>query len=322
MGAFTEILGIPFGFILTLLYDLTTNYGVALILFTLFSRLVMLPTSISQQKNTAKNQRLQPKLRRIQAKYAGNQQKIQEETQALYSREGHNPMNMGCAPMLIQFVIMFGLIGAIYYPLRYPLGIDETVIAALTEAATKLIGGDSSSATRTIQMYIIANIDKLKDMVPSLSVADYELISTFKFTFLGLPLGATPKLSWEALRTWNTAELKLWIVPITSFAATMGTSVFSYIKQRQNNPEMGKTPMMGCMSFGMPLMSLYFAFTFPIGIGIYWTAGSVFSMIQTVILSRTHSPQKVLARVMIEETIERRSREENVKKTVRMQQEA
>ena len=83
-----DILGVPFGFVLRFFYDTISfeNYGLAIIALTIFARLLMIPSSISQQKGMAKTQRLQAKLRKIQTKYAGNQQKIQEETNALYQR--------------------------------------------------------------------------------------------------------------------------------------------------------------------------------------------------------------------------------------------
>lgn len=302
MDSLYNILGIPFGFVLTIIYTVTGNYVMALILFTLLTKLIMLPSSISQQKGQVKSVRLQPKLRRIQARYAGNQQKIQEETQALYSREGYNPMNAGCVPMLIQFPILFGLIGAIYNPLNYPLGLSDLHIASLTEAVKTYLGGELSARDiRTVQLLIIENIEHIKEAVPA---SVYQSIADFDFSLFGLSLGATPSFSQPSA---------LWIIPILSFAAAMATAVVSFIRQKETNPEAAKNPMMGCMSFGMPLFSLYIAFQFPIGIGLYWTASSLFSFIQMLILNRTHSSKKLIARQMIEETIERRSREENLK---------
>jgi YidC/Oxa1 family membrane protein insertase len=67
------------------------------------------------------------------------------------------------------------------------------------------------------------------------------------------------------------------------------------------------------MTFGMPLFSTYFTFLFPVGIGIYWIASNVFAFAQTVILSFTHNPKKMIAKLMVEETIQRRSKEDNLK---------
>lgn len=299
MNAIYDILGVPFGFVLKLIFDAVNNYGVALILFTLFARLLMLPTSIQQQKGTAKTQRLQPKLRKIQEKYKGNNAKIQEETQALYQREGHNPMNAGCLPMLIQMPIIFGLIGVIYNPLTYALEIPKEYIEVLATAIKESMPELAKNA-RTIQLAIIGNIGELKGL--GIPEHFYNTIADFNFTFLGLPLGATPdKAHFD----------KLWAVPILSGITSFATSIFTFAKQKQANPEMTKNPAMGCMTFGMPLFSTYFTFLFPVGIGIYWIASNVFAFTQTVILSYTHSPQKMVAKLMIEETIQRRSKEQN-----------
>jgi len=303
MNAIYDILGVPFGFVLKLIFNAVGNYGVSLILFTLFARLLMFPSSIGQQKGTAKTQRLQPKLRKIQEKYKGDNKKIQEETQALYQREGHNPMNAGCLPLLIQMPIIFGLIGVIYNPLTYALEIPKESIALLTDAIKVLLKDtpDLLKNTRTIQLTIIEHIRDLKNIV---SVETYDKIANFNFTFLGLDLGKTPDLKQFS---------KLWVVPILSGITSFATSIFTYVKQKQTNPEMTKNPAMGCMTFGMPLFSTYFTFLFPVGIGIYWIASNVFAFAQTVILSFTHNPKKMIAKLMIEETIQRRSKEENLK---------
>lgn len=300
MNAIYDILGVPFGFVLKLIFDLVGNYGVSLILFTLFARLLMFPSSIGQQKGTAKTQRLQPKLRKIQEKYKGDNKKIQEETQALYSREGHNPMSAGCLPMLIQMPIIFGLIGVIYNPLTYALEIPKDIIAQLVVAAKELTDSPLKNE-RTIQLFIIGHIQELKNSIPT---QYYDIINGFNFTFLGLPLGETPD---------RTHFDKLWAVPILSGITSLASGVFTWIKQKQNSPEMAKNPTMGCMAFGMPLFSTYFTFLFPVGIGIYWIASNVFAFIQTVALSFTHNPKKMIAKLMVEETIQRRSKEANLK---------
>lgn len=163
MTGLYEVLGVPFGFILRFIYDTVgfQNYAISIILLTLFSRLLMIPSTISQQKGMAKTQRIQPKLRRIQTKYAGNQQKIQEETNALYQREGYNPMGGGCAPMLVQFVLLFGLIGAIYYPLsNFLLGVTDAEIELLAGALSNLETSSTfTNSTHLRELLIIQNIN-------------------------------------------------------------------------------------------------------------------------------------------------------------------
>lgn len=314
MDAIYEILGIPFGYVLRFIFEAVDNYGLALILFTLFARLLMIPTSIYQTKGTVKTQRLQPKIRRINAKYKGDQKKIQEETQALYQREGHNPMNMGCLPLAIQFIIIFGLIGVIYHPLKWALAIDETTINSLTEIAKTLPGYNAKTDLRTIELFVINHIDTIRPLALSKGIGAgvIDSIANFNFTFLGIPLGKIPSIKEPGI---------LWAVPILSGLTSLATSLFSMLQQRKNNPEMAKNPTMGCMTFGMPLFSIYFTFQFPAGIGIYWIASNVFALIQTVILSFTHSPKKMIAKAMVDETVERRSREENLKRALAQKKE-
>ncbi|NLB37194.1 MAG: YidC/Oxa1 family membrane protein insertase [Clostridiales bacterium] len=302
-----DILGIPFGFVLRFIYDLVGNYVFALVLFTLVCRVFMLPSSISQQKGAAKTQRLQSKIRKIRERYAGDQKKIQEETQALYSREGYNPMNAGCMPLLIQMPIIFGLVAVIYKPLTYALQMPEEVVTVLTQGLKEL---DVTYTSRTAELVVIEHFKNLGGLVAEKYAAQ---IRDFNFTFLGLPLGQTP--------SYNTPSV-LWAVPILSGLSSLASSVYMNITQKRNNPEMNKNPAGGCMMVFMPLLSLVFTFQFPIGIGIYWIASNIFAFIQQVILSYTHNPRKMVARLMVEETVQRRSKENNRKLVIQKQRDS
>lgn len=307
MTALYEFLGVPFGALLRLIYNSIgfESYAISIVLLTLLTRLLTIPSTISQQKGMAKTQRIQSKIRRIQTKYAGNQQKIQEETTALYQREGYNPMNAGCTPMLFQFVILFGLIGAIYYPLsNFLTGITDAEIKLLSDAVAKVSTSKFAGSSHLAELLIIQNIDKLQG-IPGVSEATYTAIANINFDFFGLfSLGDVPK---------DHGLHIIWAIPVLSFLSSMATSLYSMIKQKKNNPTMANNPTMGCMMFGMPLMSLYFVVSYPAGIGIYWIASSIFSFIITVIVGHFYSPKKTLARLMVDETVARRSKENNTK---------
>lgn len=307
MTALYEILGVPFGAVLRLIYNSIgfESYAVSIVLLTLLTRILTIPSTISQQKGMAKTQRIQSKIRKIQAKYAGNQQKIQEETTALYQREGYNPMNAGCTPMLFQFVILFGLIGAIYYPLsNFLTGITDAEIKLLSEAVAKVSTSKFASSSHLAELLIIQNIDQLQG-IPGVSQATYDAIASINFDFFGLfSLGDVPK---------DHGLHIIWAIPVLSFLSSMATSLYSVIKQKKTNPTMANNPTMGCMMFGMPLFSLYFVVSYPAGIGIYWIASSIFSFIITVIVGYFYSPKKTLARLMVDETVARRSKENNTK---------
>lgn len=309
-----EILGIPFGFVISLFYAMTGNYLLSIFCLTVIVRLCLLPSAISQQKGMAKQARLQPKLRKIQKKYEGNQQKIQEETQALYQREGTSAMTSGCLPTLIQLPIMIGLFQVNYHPFSMVLRIEDSVVEALKAAAEPFITSSQNSAYR-MELYALANFNSIdKSAIPGLTEDMISKIELFmeRFSLFGLDLSVIPNYKEPSI---------YWIVPIISGLIALGMSLYSQYRQKKTNPDMAKNPMMGCMTLYMPAMQIFFAFLFPISVGIYTIMSSALSFIQMVILNHLYSPKKVLAKLMVEETIYRRSKEENTKKIRAMQSE-
>lgn len=309
-----EILGIPFGFVISLFYAMTGNYLLSIFCLTVIVRLCLLPSAISQQKGMAKQARLQPKLRKIQKKYEGNQQKIQEETQALYQREGTSAMTSGCLPTLIQLPIMIGLFQVNYHPFSMVLRIEDSVVEALKAAAEPFVTSSQNSAYR-MELYALANFNSIdKSAIPGLTEDMILKIELFmeRFSLFGLDLSVIPNYKEPSI---------YWIVPIISGLIALGMSLYSQYRQKKTNPDMAKNPMMGCMTLYMPAMQIFFAFLFPISVGIYTIMSSALSFIQMVILNHIYSPKKVLAKLMVEETIYRRSKEENTKKIRAMQSE-
>lgn len=154
-----RILGTPLGWILSFFYNLAQNYGLALILFTLFTRLILLPLSIKQQKGLVKMAMFRPKMEEIQKKYAKNPTKMNEELSNLYAREGYNPLS-GCLPTLIQFPILFGLIDVIYNPLTHLLKMNKEVIqTAITITNTVLGEGGVSRYSQEMSVIRAVSLD-------------------------------------------------------------------------------------------------------------------------------------------------------------------
>ena len=122
----------PFGWIMKLCYLLVKNYGIALFLFTLIIKLIMLPSSIKQQKASARMARMQPKLDQIKKKYANNKEKLNEATMELYNQEGANPMG-SCLPMIVTYVILFAIIEVVYAPMSYISGLPSDKINGAVE---------------------------------------------------------------------------------------------------------------------------------------------------------------------------------------------
>ena len=310
MDAIRDLLAIPFGWALSTFYNLTDSYILAIILLTVIIRCALLPASISQQKNSAKQVRLTAKVNKIKQKYAGNQKKIQEETQALYQREGFGAANMGCAPLLIQMLVMIGLYGVIYTPLTAVLQFADTTIQGMKTVMADVVAAAGKGAERMIEIPLLKEALNYKEELLAQNVLTEQNVSEItdfleRFKFLGIDLSLTPDKSNPDI---------LWLIPILAFATAMLSSVFMFIKQRKQNPEMAKNPTMGCMTFMSPVMSLVFTFMFPAGVGFYWIVSNVLSFVQQVVLAYFYSPKKIIAQQMVDETVVRRSKENITKR--------
>ncbi|MDD6021272.1 MAG: membrane protein insertase YidC [Acutalibacteraceae bacterium] len=314
-----------FGWILKFIYNLVgNNYALALIVFTLFFRLILLPSTISQQKGAAKQMRMQAKVNRIQEKYkdyqkADKQQLIQQETQALYQKEGYSSMTGGCLPLLIQLPIMWGLYGAVYKPLSYILGIDSTVLQKFVDVYNSTFSPNNpvtlSGRVTQAEMFVLEKFEEIVPKVKGVSQDIIETIRNFDFTIFGIPLFARPSL--DTLKHFGSASATdrwLLLIPLLSALTSLMTSILTQKRQEKTGQDTAQMKQMSCMMmFMMPLMSLWITFSLPAAVGIYWIISNVLAFLQTLVLGYTHAPRRVLARLMVEETIERRSKEENIK---------
>ena len=128
---------VPFAWLTRMFYSLTGSYGVALILFTLLVKLVLLPFQLKSKKSMLRMNRMQGKIKDIQTRYANNKEKQQQEMADLYAREGVKPMS-GCLWSFIPFPILIALYYIIRTPLRYFMSLSETVITEITTLAASL----------------------------------------------------------------------------------------------------------------------------------------------------------------------------------------
>ncbi len=302
-----------------LLFVCGNKYFIALTIFTILTRLVLFPFNLRQQKSMAKTTRLQPKIQKIQKKYSNtndprDRQKMNEEMQALYAREGHNPMNMGCGTMMFQMIFLMGVIGIIYYPLQYILGIDAIADNANDIVAVLQKTFDIETGSRYyFQLDIIQNFAQYKDILASkfpkiFTAENIAAIESFKshLTIFGIDMTQTPH--------WKDGIIV--IFPILCLASSMGTSVMSTIIQKKTNPAAAaQTSQMMIMMLMMPFFSFWFSFQVPAAVAFYWIVSSLVAIVQQLVMTKFFPPKKNMARSMIEGTIERRSREESIKKT-------
>ena len=301
-----EIFSIPFGYLIGFFYNISGNYLLSLLFMTICVKLILLPSSIKQQKSMAKSQRMQPKIKRIKEKYGSNQQKMQEEMNALYAREGYSAMTGGCTSMLIQFPIMMGVYLVNYRILSYVLRIPENVLETIKAAVRALPEfANNKRGEYQIELMAIEYFDKLdKSQIPA-DVVDKIEVFIDKFSLFGVDLALTPNVKMGATL--------LWLIPILTGVTSLMMAVYTYLRQRKTNPEMANNPSMGCMSLMTPVMSVWFSFLFPASVGVYIIMSSILSFIQMVVLYQIYSPKKVLAKTMVDETINRRAREKIIK---------
>lgn len=295
-----------------LLSVLNNQYFVAIIIFTVLTRLVLLPANLHQQKATAKTARLTPKIQKIQKKYPDpkDRNKLNQEMNDLYAREGHNPMQMGCGPLIFQLVFLMGIVGIIYYPLSYIIGISN--IGDYADELTKFLESVDYSGNY-LQLGILENWAQYKDQfiaqMPELFTS--ERVANIDAFRSGMYLGG---LDMTAIPHWKDGKIVL--IPIFSLLTSLASSGISMLIQKKTNPAMAQqTASMVAMMLMMPFFSFYITFKVPAAVGFYWIISNVVSLLQQLFIAKFFPPKKSQAKLMVENTIYRRSREENLKKT-------
>ncbi len=275
MNWLTNLIGIPLGWIMWLLYSVIQNYGIVLIIFTVLVKALMFPLSVKQQKATAKMSVFQPKIQEIQKKYEKNKEKQQEELMKLYETHGYNPMS-GCLPMLLPFIILFGLIDVIYRPLTHILHISSDVIAK----ATEILSQNGITSTGRPELDILSNITKFD--FSELGADVVSKIQNFDYSLFGIDLSVVPTWAWN----WFL------LIPILSGVTAFLVSMVSMRMNPAANQQASGMGAMKIMMYVMPLFSVWIAFSVPVGVGFYWILSNVLSGVQSVILYKLYSPEK------------------------------
>lgn len=272
----------PFGWLMLTLYNFVNNYGLAVILFAIIVRLIMLPFTMKSKKSLMRSTRLQPRMKELEKKYEGNKQKYQEAVAKMYKEEKINPMS-GCIWSLIPFPILLALYYAIRQPLTTMMGIGAEAYAKIQTMLPASISGLQSTNTAYIQIaqsqYITDNFSTFAWVSDKLQTLDY--------SFLGLDLGANPSFRvWEFFSNGEPIwpQLGLFLIPVLS-------AVLAYIQIIISNKANGAaTEAAGgsgkMMNIMMPVISLWIGFIMPGALGLYWIAGNVLTIVQDLILNR------------------------------------
>ena len=293
---FGDIIRVPFGRLLAVLYELTSNYGIALIIFAVALKLILFPLTAKSKKSMMKMSRLTPRVQALQRKYANDQQKLNEETQKLYKEEGVS-MGGGCLWSFIPLLILIPLYTVVREPIVYMLGETAEVAAQIVELVkTNLpdLFGKNAYYDQLIAAPLIPQFaEELKSVV-----ANPDTLQGMEFNFLNINLGAVANWkvwTWEA---FDWAHIGAFLIPLLS----AGSQVLSMlVSQKLNNSvvtnekgvqdeEAAKNSQANqtnkTMLLMMPLMSLWIGFTVPGALSLYWFVQGVISLVMDIFLTK------------------------------------
>ena len=293
-----EIIRIPFGYVLEFLNKLTGNYGVALILFAIIVRILLIPINAKSKKSMMKMSRLQPKIQAIQRKYPDDKQKQNEAIQKLQQEEGASMGCGGCLWSLVPLLILLPLFQVIRQPIVYMLHESQDV----ADVICKVMGttGDAYAQLKAIGPGMAEKREEIMAALEAanLTLANADTLNGLNFNFLGIDLAQIPTWkvwTWGAF-TWNAMGGML--IPILSGGSQV---VQMWLSQRSNNSvvtdengledketaQQSKSAQQGkLMMWMMPLMSLFIGFSVPAALSLYWLVGGIASMIENHFLTK------------------------------------
>ena len=296
---FFYILSGPLGYVMEWIYKLLPSYGWDIIIFTLLINIVKIPLQLSQQKSMAKMSAFQPMMMEIQNKYKDKPEKQQEEMLKLQQDYGYNP-TAGCVPMLLNFLVMFGVIGVVYNPLERIFHISA---AALTAAGEALTASGVAFTAITRDTNIIAQVVAGNGgVLGCFSAEQIATITEFSqhMNFLGIDLTRIPKLG-----------LSLDIVLPLLSVITMLLS--THISMKASGQQMQGS--MKLTMYMMPLMYLFFCFTVPCAFSLYYVVSNILMTVQSIIMKKIYDPEKVKAEVLAEMAARKKEQKRGVKST-------
>ena len=295
--SFGEIITWPFAKLMVWLYNLTGNYGVALILFALAVNLIMTPFMAKSKVSMMRQARLQPRVQELQKRHEGNPQKLNAEMQKLYREEGVNPMS-GCLWSLIPFPILIALYSVVRQPLTRMMFVAKDFVTVaqdyFVEKGLYTVSSGRASAYAEIELTKLIHDNWSAFTADLADKLDPNLLNV-DFSFLGLNLGDQPNWRfWEFMTpgvfTW--AALGLFLIPFISAALSWASMKLS-TKMNPNTAVQDEKAQatMNSMNLVMPLTSIWICFVMPAAMGIYWISNSIFGMARDFILTKVFMKQ-------------------------------
>lgn len=262
------------GYLLNSIYGIVNNYGIAIIIFTIIFKIVMLPISVKQQKSMKKNSDMQKKVLEIQTKYSNDQVRQSQELMDLYKKEHYNPFS-GCLTSIVQMIIVLSMFYLVSQPLTYMKHIEPEKIDSYVSQITE----ETGTAPRYREIAVIKAMGEKDENV------------RINMKFLGLDLSDIPS---ENYTNW-----KVYIIPVlyvfTSFISTKLISLVNKDEKKeekkkeelpQTNETEAMTEMNKQMQLMVPIMSVSIALIAPLGLALYWLVGNLFAMGERLVLNK------------------------------------
>ena len=298
----SDIIQVPFGYLMELLYRVTGNYGFALVLFSILVQMVLLPITAKSKRSMMGMSRLTPRVQEIQRRYSNDQAKQNELIQKLYQEEGVS-MGAGCLWSFIPLLILLPLYTVVRQPITYMLHesveVAEQIVAIIKNANPELFTGNAYYHEMVAARYIPEFADAIKSAIPAISQRTLEGIN---FGFLGVDLGSVPqwKIFSSVVWAWDWAHIGAVVIALLSagnqvvtmlIAQKMNDSVITnkdgiQDKEAAQNSQAAQTNKV--MMYTMPLMMLWIGFTVPCALSLYWLVSGVVRTIQDMILTKKY----------------------------------
>lgn len=280
-----------FGYILKWIYLLVKNYGLAIIIFSVLVKIVMLPLSIKQQKTMKKNEKIQKQLKLLQIKHKGNPERLNQETMELYKREKVNPFG-GCFTVIIQFILLISMFYLVKSPLTYMQKIDNSIIEnEIVEIKKK--NGEEAISRGYPEMSVIKYLKQNDDTENQMYI---------NMNFIGLDLSKVPQ---ENLNDWKVFIIPLLYVVSSIVSIKLTTNMTNKKKEEKeekalateaNKAEMDQEEMTAqmnkSMSLMMPILSVSVSLLAPLGLALYWLINNIIMIIERLILNKLFSKEE------------------------------
>lgn len=295
MGLLSDL----FGYLLNGLYNVFNNYGIAIILFSIILRVILVPITISQQKSMKKTSKIQKETQELQKKYKNNQEKLNQEIMELYKREKMNPFS-GCLSAIIQIVIILSVFWLVSQPLTHMKHVQGLEI--YKEYTNKVEQSSNKSSYKEIAIINAAESDyqQITNDLKDDNIEDRESMENKKealenlrlnMDFIGLDLSKVP--------TQSLNDYKVYIIPIlyviSSFISIKMTTNIQNSKaknseetdkEKESNELEAMQSMNKSMTYMMPIMSVSIALIAPLGLALYWLVSNILMIIERLIIQK------------------------------------